>query len=90
MITLRMQVDARTADEAGGLTGHEGDEFCHVLSGEPALHFAHSEPTRLRAGESALFSSHRPHAYVAPSPDGATLLAVLTPAGQAQPKPVSS
>ena len=26
----------------------------------------------------ALFSSHRPHAYVAPSPEGATLLVVLT------------
>jgi len=27
MITLRMQVDARTVDEADGLAGHEGDEF---------------------------------------------------------------
>ncbi|WP_175840061.1 helix-turn-helix domain-containing protein [Burkholderia arboris] len=89
MITLRMQVDARTVDEAGGLAGHEGDEFCYVLSGELALHFEHGEPTRLRAGESALFSSHRPHAYVAPSPDSATLLVVLTPPGHTPQKPAS-
>ncbi|VWD31704.1 transcriptional regulator [Burkholderia lata] len=89
MITLRMQVDARTVDEAGGLAGHEGDEFCYVLSGELELHFEHGEPTRLRAGESALFSSHRPHAYVAPSPEGATLLVVLTPPAQAPAKPLA-
>ncbi|AOJ42302.1 hypothetical protein WJ23_30970 [Burkholderia lata] len=54
MITLRMQVDTRTVDEADGLAGHEGDEFCHVPSDELELHFAHGEPRRLRAGESAL------------------------------------
>ncbi|HEM7880644.1 hypothetical protein DF044_06360 [Burkholderia contaminans] len=41
-----------------------------MLSGELELHVEHGEPTRLRAGERALISSHRPHAYVAPSPEG--------------------
>ncbi|PQV54810.1 helix-turn-helix domain-containing protein [Paraburkholderia sp. BL21I4N1] len=87
MVTLRMQIEARTLDEAGGLAAHEGEEFCYVLSGELELHFEQDEPTRLRAGESALFSSHRPHAYVAPL--GAMLLVVLTPPGYAQQKPAS-
>ncbi|MBL3940659.1 cupin domain-containing protein, partial [Bacteroides thetaiotaomicron] len=65
MITLRMEVEARTLDEAGGLATHDSEEFCYVLSGELELHFEQGEPTRLRVGESALFSSHRPHAYVA-------------------------
>lgn len=60
-----------------------------MLSGELELYFAHGEPTRLRAGERALISSHRPHAYVAPSPGGTTLLVVLTPPGQAPVKPLS-
>ncbi|MCA8274102.1 cupin domain-containing protein [Burkholderia sp. AU30280] len=60
-----------------------------MLSGELDLHFEHGEPTRLRAGERALISSHRPHAYVAPSPEGATLLVVLMPPSQAPAKPLS-
>ncbi|OXJ06777.1 hypothetical protein CFB39_38350 [Burkholderia sp. AU6039] len=56
-----------------------------MLSGELELHFEQDEPTLLRAGESALFSSHRPHAYVAPV--GATLLVVLPPSGYVQQKP---
>ncbi|NTX20451.1 helix-turn-helix domain-containing protein [Burkholderia cepacia] len=87
LITLRIQVEARTLDEAGGLATHDNEEFCYVLSGELELHFEQGEPTRLRAGESALFSSQRPHAYVAPV--GATLLVVLTPSGYAQQKPAS-
>ena len=87
MITLRMEVEARTLDEAGGLATHDSEEFCYVLSGELELHFEQGEPTRLRVGESALFSSHRPHAYVAPV--GATLLLVLTPSGSSQQKPGS-
>lgn len=87
MIPLRMQVDARTLEEAGGLAGHEGEEFCYVLSGELELHFENTEPSVLRAGESALFSSFQPHAYVAPSPAGATILVVLSNTNQAQTKP---
>ncbi len=86
MTPLRMQVDARTLEEAGGLAGHEGEEFCYVLSGELELHFDHAEPTVLRAGESAMFSSSRPHAYVAPSPAGATILVVLAGSNQAPAK----
>jgi len=37
----------------------------------------------------ALISSHRPHAYVAPSPEGATLLVVLMPPSQEPAKPLS-
>ncbi|WP_175237639.1 MULTISPECIES: hypothetical protein [Burkholderia cepacia complex] len=61
-----------------------------MLSGERELRVEHGEPTRSRAGERARFSSHRPDAYVAPSPEGATLLMVLTPPGQAAAKPLSS
>lgn len=90
MIPLRMQVDARTLEEAGGLAGHEGEEFCYVLSGELELHFQNAEPTVLRAGESALFSSSQPHAYVAPAPAGATMLVVLVSPNQTPGKPGAS
>lgn len=60
-----------------------------MLSGERELHVEHGEPTRLRAGEHARFSSQRPHAYVAPSPEDVTLLMVLTPSSQAPAKPLS-
>jgi quercetin dioxygenase-like cupin family protein len=78
LMTLRLHVDARTVEEAGGLAGHDGEEFCYVLSGTLELHFKGAEPTRLTAGDSVLFASHQPHAYVGPTAEGATLLLVLS------------
>ncbi len=56
---------ARTIEEYGGLTGHAGEEFLFVLSGSVELHFKDRETVRLAAGDSIMFDSHIPHAYVA-------------------------
>lgn len=77
MLPLRMQIEARTLEEAGGLAGHEGEEFCYVLSGTLELHLQNEETLILRAGESALFMSSHPHAYVAKSATRTSILLVL-------------
>ncbi|MEQ5843933.1 XRE family transcriptional regulator [Paraburkholderia acidicola] len=74
---LRMRVHATSVEEAGGLAGHAGMEFCYVLSGTLAVSFEGKEPVTLTAGESALFSSAMPHAYTTPRPDDTEILIVL-------------
>lgn len=56
---------ARSIEEYGGLTAHAGEEFLFVLSGEVELNFEGRDPVRLSAGDSIMFDSHLPHAYVA-------------------------
>lgn len=56
---------ARSVEEYGGLTAHAGEEFLFVLSGEVELHFEGRDIARLQAGDSIMFDSHMPHAYVA-------------------------
>lgn len=77
MTPLRMQIDARTLEEAGGLAGHEGEEFCYVLSGTLELHLENQEILVLKAGESALFMSNHPHAYVSKHSTRTNILLVL-------------
>lgn len=55
---------ARSVKEYGGLTAHTGDEFLYVLSGTIELHLEGRDAERLNAGDSCMFSSHIPHAYV--------------------------
>lgn len=59
------ETGARTVEEAGGLRGHAGAEFCMVLSGTLTLHFVDRSPLELAVGASALFNGEIPHAYVA-------------------------
>lgn len=75
---LRMRVHATSIEEAGGLAGHTGMEFCYVLSGTLTLSFDSKGPATLVAGESALFSSATPHAYTTSQPDDTEILIVLT------------
>lgn len=42
---------------------HRGEEFLYVLGGEITLELEHSEPLRLRKGDSAYFRADRPHSY---------------------------
>jgi hypothetical protein len=62
---LMFDVDARSLEEAGGLAGHQGIEFCFVISGKLQLHFAGQAPKELPTGGTALFNCAHPHAYVA-------------------------
>lgn len=71
-------ITARTLDEAGGLRGHEGEEFIYVLDGILVLHSEFYQPTRLRAGDSIYFAAETGHAYVTAGRRPARILVVTT------------
>jgi transcriptional regulator with XRE-family HTH domain len=77
LMPLLMRVHATSVEDAGGLAGHAGMEFCYVLSGSLELSFEGKEPATLTAGESVLFGSATPHAYVTQQPDETEILVVL-------------
>jgi transcriptional regulator with XRE-family HTH domain len=58
---------------------HPGEEFVHVLEGAIRIDRAGSEPLTLEAGDSALYSSDRPHRWVNVGGAPARLLAVASP-----------
>lgn len=76
-LPLRIHIDSASLDEAGGLVGHRGEEFCYVLSGTLILHMEGRAPRTLKAGASALFDSSIPHAYLTEGAAGADLLIVV-------------
>lgn len=57
-------ISSRTLEENGGWRQHPGQEFFQVLSGEVTLLSGLYEPTLLREGDSILFDSDTPHAYI--------------------------
>lgn len=57
-------ITARSLEENGGWRQHPGQEFFQVLSGEVTLLTELYEPTLLREGDSILFDSDTPHAYL--------------------------
>lgn len=69
---------ARSVKEYGGLTAHAGDEFFYVMAGAVELHLEGRAPERLDAGDSILFDSHIPHAYVSVGDAQAKLLIVAS------------
>ena len=71
-----LTVGARTAEEMGGLSGHEGEEFLYVLAGEIELHRYGFEVCVLQAGDSIHFDSGPPHVYLARSRQPARVLVV--------------
>lgn len=58
-------VFASTLEECGGWRSHPGQEFFHVLSGQVKLLSQFYEPATLEEGDSILFDSDQPHAYIA-------------------------
>ena len=72
-----MDVLATTIEEAGGLRGHEGVEFCYVLSGTLQLHIEDESMRELPKGASALFNCDVPHAYVAKKRTKTTVLIIV-------------
>ena len=71
------EVSVRSIDEAGGLSGHEGEEFIFVLSGMLELHTDVYEPLRMEPGDSVYFDASMPHAYVCASAEPARILVVI-------------
>ncbi len=57
-------LSARTLEENGGWRQHPGQEFFYVLSGEVTLLSSLYEPATFREGDSILFDSDQPHAYL--------------------------
>ncbi|MNC66521.1 Cupin domain protein [compost metagenome] len=60
-----MTIDASSFDDVGGWRQHPGQEFIFVVSGKLQLLSAYYDPVTLSAGDSILFDSEQPHAYVA-------------------------
>ena len=60
----KVHVTARSFEENGGWRQHPGQEFLYVLSGKLELHSMYYDPIVLLEGDSILFDSDQPHAYV--------------------------
>lgn len=74
---LIVTITATDLDSVGGLVGHRGEEFCYVLKGRLALHVK-GQPTEIMGpGDSAMFDSDVPHAYVDDSGKGSRVLMVV-------------
>lgn len=59
-----VDITATTFAENGGWREHPGQEFFYVLSGQVQLLTQLYEPTTLNEGDSILFDSDQPHAYI--------------------------
>lgn len=73
---------ARSVKQYGGLTAHAGEEFLYVLAGTIELHLEGRPAVRLDAGDSCMFSSHIPHAYVTVGGAQAKILIVASTVDQ--------
>lgn len=69
---------ARVLDDVGGLVGHKGVEYCHVLAGTLVLHLADRPPQQLGPGSSILFDAEIPHAYLTKGRGPVKLLIAVT------------
>jgi transcriptional regulator with XRE-family HTH domain len=80
--TFLSDVTARSAEEMGGLAGHEGVEFCYVLDGALELQFEGRPSEILLSGQSALFDAQTPHAYVVHKGSTVRILTAITHPGR--------
>ena len=55
---------AQDLAQVGGLQGHAGEEYLHVLQGPLLFHSETYEPLRLETGDSLYFDATDPHAYL--------------------------
>ena len=75
-LPLMVEIHTPHLEEVGGLSAHQGEEFCFVLDGTLVLHIQGCPPRIMRTGASALFDSSIPHAYVAGASGSTTVLIV--------------
>lgn len=62
--------------QVGGLSGHAGEEFLHVLQGPLILMSETYNPLRLETGDSLYFDASDPHAYLTDAGAEAVFLVV--------------
>lgn len=62
----KVTITAKSFEEVGGWRQHPGQEFIFVIRGKLQLLSEYYDPIILNEGESVLFDSEQPHAYVAP------------------------
>jgi transcriptional regulator with XRE-family HTH domain len=77
-VPLLTTIHARSREDFGTLTRHEGEEFFYVMSGALLLYTEHYAPTRLEAGDCAYFDSRMGHALVSVSDEPAMVLWIAT------------
>ena len=58
------RTSAHDLAQVGGLSGHAGEEFLHVLQGPLILMSKTYNPLRLETGDSLYFDATDPHAYL--------------------------
>lgn len=61
----KVTITSTSLEENGGWRSHPGQEFFYVLSGQIQVLSQLYQPTTLSEGDSILFDSDQPHAYVA-------------------------
>lgn len=64
--------------QVGGLQGHQGEEYLHVLKGILWFHSQTYEPLRLETGDSLYFDASDPHAYLTEAGQVAEFLVVTS------------
>jgi transcriptional regulator with XRE-family HTH domain len=76
MVPLEMWVRARTVEEFGHWSQHEGEEFIFVIAGSIDVHTDQYAPFTLEAGESSYFDSSMKHIYVSRGDGDAHVLSI--------------
>jgi transcriptional regulator with XRE-family HTH domain len=77
-VPMIIEAKARTIEEFGGLSHHEGEEYIYVLEGTVDMYSDLYAPTRLNAGESIYFDSGMGHAFIATSPGPCRFLSICS------------
>ena len=77
-VPIIIEAKARTIDEFGELSHHEGEEYIYVLEGAVDMYSDLYAPTRLHAGESIYFDSGMGHAFIATAPGPCRFLSICS------------
>lgn len=75
-VPIISEVFARSIEEFGELSRHDGEEFTYVLEGTLEIHTELYAPVRLEAGEGIYFDSGTAHGYVAFGTERCRLLTI--------------
>ena len=78
MLPVFYTIWARSLDQAGGLSSHQGEEFLYVLEGEVIIYSDLYAPTQLARGDSLYFDGAQIHAYVCGSDELTRILVLVS------------
>ena len=77
-VPIIIEAKARTIEEFGELSHHEGEEYVYVLEGSVDMCSDLYAPTRLNSGDSIYFDSGMGHAFIATSPGACRILSICS------------